>query len=355
MIKRIILTLAYFLLLALSIAQGVFFYLKLGKIEQNITAIQTSLPQPLSDDNLHLNKNIPTLQPNNSEGTNLPNSTSNLTGGTTTEQATKQIGGGDLLKHNTYLAVSTGPTDFSPAAEPIFTSASVPEVVKLNNGDLLLYFVDAATLITPGTERLAYSKSIDSGKTWSTKQHIVITGKTNAGAVVDPSVVELSDGTLRMYFFGSETTQGDPAATEGDHVVYSAVSSDGLNWTVEDGERFAAARLTDPEVVQMDDHYWLMYYSLGTTTGIATSSDGLEWFESKQSWAGGGVPGAYLDADRTVHLYGCSPSGLMTADSTDGTTFMGGVAVFKEQASVCDPSPALLDDGQVLLIYKQID
>lgn len=357
MLKKIILILAYLLLLGGIIGFSIYFCLRLDKIDLILDEI----------------KHNQAMLPGVAQNPGKPDVVADLGGNGGVAETTQpgepvqneqlkqlvpgMVSSGDLMNHNTYITVGSGPTGFSAATAPIFESASVPEVAKLRNGDLLLYFVDASTLTTPGTERMGYSKSTDNGQTWSDKQLITMTGKSNAGAAVDPSVVELADGTLRMYFFGSETTQGDPASVEGDHVVYSAISTDGLSWEVEAGERFAAAKLTDPEVVQIDDRYWVMYYSLGTTTGIATSGDGLEWFESKQTWSGGGIPGAYRDSTGSVHLYGCSPAGLVTAASTDGTTFNNGnEQVFTENVSgVCDPSPVLLDDGSVLLVYKQID
>ena len=342
--NKIVLTLAYILLLSLVVGLGVYFYLRLDKIELTLDEINNSA--------------FANTLPINNAGNNIVNL--NSTGSVTepvspspsqSEKPTSQTGPSELMAHDTYTTTSESHVGFAPAVEPILESASVPEVVKLRNGDLLLYFVDAAAL------QLGYSRSTDDGAHWSERQLITITSKEDVGAAVDPSVIQLADGTLRMYFYGSYPTQGDPAFATGEHAVYSAISSDGINWIVEDGERFAAERLTDPEVLQLDANNWVMYYSLGTTTGIATSTDGLTFVDTKERWTGGGVPGAYVDKNDVVHLYGCSPNGLNTASSNDGVAFPAETeSVFTTTVGgVCDPSPVLIDDEEVLLVYKQVN
>lgn len=268
------------------------------------------------------------------------------------------------FNHSVHVTRSTDPTSFPDETEPVFEAASVPDVVKLEVasevgtvGDLLMYFPSFEEKPGPGEENIAYSRSNDNGKTWSERAFITMDDQMNAGAAVDPSLVQLEDGRLRMYFFGSEITAGDPAKLEGNHVIYSAVSEDGVHFTVEEGQRFAAEKITDPEVVRTSNQY-VMYISVGTSSIITTSQDGLT-FKEVGSWAGGGVPGAYLDAEDNVHVYGCGQGGLVTQESKDGITFADEnfvtalQSVDPDHKIVCDPSPVLLDDGTVLLVYKK--
>lgn len=340
--KKITLTLGFMAFMGLGAIGFTIIYLRLDQIEEKLVYLEK------------LAEERPT--PQNSTQPNGNSTTSQLEG-------KKMDAANELSTHNTYVTSGKVSSGFVPSAEPIFTGASVPEVVQLtqtstvgNEGDLLLYFVDASTLTSPGAEQIGFARSTDQGKTWSEKTTITVLGKENAGPVVDPSLVQLSDGSVRMYFYGA-TKISDPATDTSQHLVYSAVSTDGTTFTVEDGVRFSAQKLTDPEVVEIDKDYWVMYYSLGQTTGIATSGDGLEWFDSKQSWSGGGVPGAYVDAAGLVHLYGCTLNGLVTASSTDATTFTEELEpVFASNIkNVCDPSPVLLEDDSVLFVYKQIN
>ncbi len=281
-----------------------------------------------------------------------------------TKDSEQPTGGGDILQHEVYVTSSDNPDSFEDSDEVVFEKASVPEAVLLHTdseagdvGDLLMYFPSFEKFSGAGTENIAYSRSADNGETWTTRAIITMTGKENAGAPVDPSLVQLDDGTLRMYFFGSENVgagAGGPAAQEGAHVIYSAVSSDGVNWEVEEGERIALEDITDPEVIQLDDT-WIMYLSQGQKSLIATSTDGLNFELTESVWNGGGVPGAYVDADNIVHIYGCK-QGISTATSTDGIIFEdSATAITSWGYAICDPSPVLLEDGTVLMVYKKVE
>lgn len=296
---------------------------------------------------------------------------------TTTNQASTILQpNNDILKHAVFFTSSNDPTNFPDVAEPIFTKGSVPEILVLtqdsaagNVGDILLYFPNFENFAGPNTEQIVVAKSTDGGTTWSERQTITIANKENVGGAVDPSAVQLDDGRIRIYYFGPSELPGagitpgdqakinnDPAKTEGDHVIYSAVSDDGINFTADPGERFAKEKLTDPEVIYHQGR-WLMYYSLGQITGIASSADGLTFEDTEFSWSDGGIPGAYIDAANYVHLYGCGKGGINTTTSGDGVTFDNDTEVAittTEATTICDPSPAKLPDGTIIMAYKKI-
>ncbi|MBI2495257.1 MAG: hypothetical protein HYW10_01635, partial [Candidatus Omnitrophica bacterium] len=176
-----------------------------------------------------------------------------------------------------YGAVSEDGVEFEELPGPFFEHASVPEVVELAHtsaagsaGTLLLYFVDFSNGHRAGSEGLSMASSRD-GRDWTAQRPVRVVGKRHRGAAVDPSVVQLSDRRLRMYFFGSEVTHGDPAAVSGDHVIYSAVSDDGLTFTVEPGVRFQTPGITDPDVLLVGEALW-MVLSRGQETLLARSA-----------------------------------------------------------------------------------
>ncbi len=281
--------------------------------------------------------------------------------------ASLQPGGRDVTEHKVYVTRSSDPESFADSTEAVFEKASVPEVVLLtqdsdagNAGDLLMYFPSFETFTDPGTEQIAYARSTDNGETWSERAAIIIEGDDDVGTAVDPSLVELSDGRLRMYFYGAQFAVGDPSRMEGENNFYSALSSDGVHFTVEDGVRFTAEKITDPDVIEHNGS-WIMYISKGPETLIATSNDGLTFSLEEATWAGGGVPGAYVDAENMVHLYGCGKEGIATQESADGVTFdeltQPEAALRSEDTAtpiICDPSPVLLPDGDVLMVYKKV-
>lgn len=304
----------------------------------------------------------------------LPKPSESLTQGQPISPATQDLNSPQNDK--TYFTSSTDPKSW-PVGSLVAEKASVPDIIELSadigsfkKGDLLVYYVDFATVQKPGEETLSVVVSSDKGKTWNKKQTVTVTNKPNKGAPVDPSVVQLSDGTLRLYFFGSEVTSGDPASAKGTHKVYSATSKDSVNFTAEQGVRFEDEDLTDPEVVFFKNiNQWFMYYSLGQKTGLAVSSDGLV-FEEQQISGGevGGVPGAVVTDDELissetaalvgVRLYGCGKGGIASALAFGGLTFkqdsndvLGG----KVKGVVCDPAVVRSSDGTYYIVYKQKD
>lgn len=266
-------------------------------------------------------------------------------------------GANPLQNHDTYITFSKDGKTWN-SGTLVKKGASVPELIQLTHdvgtfksGDLLIYFVDASTMVGPGSEGISIERSTNLGKTWTSAGQIKVTGKVNKGAAVDPSIVQLDDGTLRLYFFGSEITQGDPAQASGPHKVYSATSTDGIDFTVESGVRFESNQLTDPDVVYYNGT-WYMYYSAGSTTKLATSSDGLT-FTSKAMTGGsvGGVPGA-VSTGSSVLLFGCS-QGISEASSTNGVNFnIIKQDIIKTSSIICDPSPIKLTDGTYAMAYK---
>lgn len=268
-----------------------------------------------------------------------------------------------VLDDTTHITTSTDPNAFTDSTTTLFELASVPEIVLLSSssavgeaGDLLMYYVDFSEFEGAGDETIAMSRSTDNGATWSEPVNTVFTGQQNAGANVDPSVVQLSDGSLRLYFFGSEIVDKSTVESAGQNIIYSATSTDGINFTVEDGQRFGKENIMDPEVIYFNDQ-WIMYYSLGETSGIATSVDGLTFDYTGSAWDGGGVPGAYVESNSLMRIYGCQGGVINAQASSDGITFVSGEVTENVLSAsdyiVCDPSPVLLPDGRVVMAYKK--
>jgi hypothetical protein len=268
-----------------------------------------------------------------------------------------------VLDDTVHITTSTNPNSFTDNAASLFELASVPEIVQLTVasevgavGDILMYYVDFSEYELAGDETLVMSLSTDNGATWSEPVDTVLTNKQNAGATVDPSVVQLSDGSLRLYFFGSEVVETTKVTVGSQNIIYSATSTDGINFIVEDGQRFGKENITDPEMIYFNSQ-WIMYYSEGATSGIATSTDGLLFSNTENTWDSGGVPGAYIESGSLMRIYGCQNGAINTQTSSDGVTFTSDATTENVLSSsgyvVCDPSPVLLQDGSVVMAYKK--
>lgn len=111
---------------------------------------------------------------------------------------------------------------------------SVPDIIKLPDGRYRIYYC------SPPAIQCAISS--DNGLTWEKEPASGIIG-------ADFDVIILPDGTYRVFY-------SDPISGG----IYSAVSSDGLTWTKEEGARLTGQFLADPDVVELPDGTYRMYY-----------------------------------------------------------------------------------------------
>ncbi len=167
------------------------------------------------------------------------------------------------------FATSTDGLTWTRTDQLITDQANVPSVV-VKDGRIFVYFVTWAEELR---NQIAVAISTDGGKSWVFKE-IIITGRQ--GNPTDPDVVLLSDGTFRLYF-----TSQIPDVSE--IQTFSAMSDDGITFTLEEGTR------------------------------ISSAEDGANVVNVK-----------VMDLGGTLHLYGLNeygPDGLYHATSTDGLTF----------------------------------
>lgn len=117
------------------------------------------------------------------------------------------------------------------------------------------------------------------------------TGVVIPGGYADADVVDLNNGKYRMYYSPEPGTKGFQGQ------VYSAISSDGVKWTIEDGTRLTSA--TFPSVIKLQGGSYRMYFQDNREIKSATSTDGLSW-EREQ--------GTRID---TVNTVGLSLTGVL--------------------------------------------
>lgn len=255
-----------------------------------------------------------------------------------------------LTTHHTFITSSDQPRQFDESTDRIFRSASVPDILKVtkttdyfSKKDLVIYF---------NRSGLCMSVSHDRGVTWSAPISVTINGGASDSAV-DPSIVQLNNGTLRLYYYGPTSTDGDPAQIPGKHAIYSATSDDGIHFSREAGKRYSVKSITDPEVVHLGNT-WFMYLSRGSETLITRSRNGLDFTDTGKTWSGGGIPGAYVH-DNVVDIFGCSGNAIVAARSSNGKDFSESRTVFSNDSqSVCDPSPVKFNRSTYLLFYKKV-
>lgn len=80
----------------------------------------------------------------------------------------------------------------------------------------------------------------------------------------------MEENKYRMYFGGAPEGGGETG-------VFSAISSDGINWKIEAGIRVKSAVF--PDVLRLPDGRWRMYFQKGGVIRSAISKDGVAWQE----------------------------------------------------------------------------
>lgn len=185
--------------------------------------------------------------------------------------------------------------DPRPSPEAVWPSNAVrtgicgvvsPRVVRLPQGHYRMYY--SQMLPRPGypagandydnvSTRILSAYSVD-GQRWTPEAGVRMSPE-EAGAgefrVVSSEVVPVGDGgRWRMYF---ECCAGSQAVSNS---IRSATSSDGLNWTIDSGDRVASPghNFSSPRIVFLEDGRSRMYlYDRGHGIISLISRDGLEF------------------------------------------------------------------------------
>lgn len=177
---------------------------------------------------------------------------------------------------------------------------SVPATVRLADGRYRMYYSDRGDLVS-AVSGDGFNFVAEPGVRLKKGSP----GELDAYGLTHPSVVALPDGSFRMYY------DGQFKAEQGPHWrIMSAKSADGLTWTKDAGPRIPVdVRFGDFEVnlafschVQYKDGKYIMYFSTEgnpiSASGIwrAVSSDGIN-FTVEKSPVLGRDPGAGNEED----------------------------------------------------------
>jgi hypothetical protein len=242
--------------------------------------------------------------------------------------------------HQVVVANSTDGVTVT-GAHQVLEHASVPDGVKLADGRVFIYYINA--------EKHGINVAQVAGDGVQQLGPIALDGVSRPLGIVDPDATLMPDGKVRLAYLSNFNT-----VPRVESVICLADSSDGINFSVL-GRAIAFKDLTtDPSLARLADGTWLMAASQGQKTALARSSDGLS-FESYATVTYGGVPEVTALADGRVRLYVCT-GGIESYVSTDkGTTWTREGTVVRgtpQKRLACDPSVV---SGAGLFVYKWAD
>jgi len=252
--------------------------------------------------------------------------------------------------HKVHIATSKDGKTWNRSDQPTVEHASVADLLLLEKqtgnfsaGTLFLYFVDATGLKdSPGTEKIGIMHSVDNGKTWSKKEVIEIKG-AEGHIPVDPSMVQLDDGTIRLYYLDFTAMQTRTEDKSKDKFsIYVASSKDGKVWNLEQLAFQYNSVITDPKVVYFKNKWYMYLAQYGMR--VAASEDGLSFTYAGVTnlWPN---PPSVAVIDGSVEIYRCGPGGLQKAVSKDGLHFGEIESVPQQPSSFCNPDRVRLWDG----------
>lgn len=281
--------------------------------------------------------------------------------------------------HEVWSASSPDGLQWSEDSRRVLQHASVPAAIVNQDGSLRLYYVDGEQ--KPSSIGTAFS--LDGGRTFE-RMSLQITGLPQNIVPVDPAPVLLTDGRIRLYFFGShfglppdgevsqfggQRPQGPDRRPQGmrpdgmgprleDHSIYAAVSTDGIAFMFE-GPVFSHQGLVDPDVFHTGQE-WLMYvHSMGLGTIIARSKDGLSFvYEGPMRPPGWGTTAAVKPADGRFRLYAFKQpdqqtiASFVSVDGVRWTQEPGTRLKAPPGKEITDPYVVQLKDGGWKMFYK---
>ncbi|MBK8552560.1 MAG: T9SS type A sorting domain-containing protein [Ignavibacteria bacterium] len=231
-------------------------------------------------------------------------------------------------------------------------SSGVPNVIKLPSGVLISVFQWFRQPVgSLSWDRVAVKFSSDNGISWTQPQPIVVNGlPSNFSRPFDPTLAVTDSGRIRIYFSSGLNMILDTSIN-----TYSAISDDGINYTMEAGFRFSLPDrpVIDPAVIKFRNLWHLINPFSNMTNGGAfhnISGDGINFTrvadipsDMTHSWIGNFM----IKDTNELRFYG-SGMNVWYSSSTNGGVWS---AFTNTNINGGDPSVLKLSDTNYLMIY----
>jgi hypothetical protein len=214
------------------------------------------------------------------------------------------------------IATSRDGLAFTRLDRIAYDSADVPDAIVMPNGTVFLYFQG---IQFPLQDVIMVGISGNGIDGWMFRPVLIEGMQGWRVRPCDPDVV-YKDGVFRMYFTGDPT---------GDHIpeTYSAVSDDGVVFTLESSPRFdgGGAPVLDPSLLWIGDT--LHYFAGGASPDAnwhAVSTDGLSFVKRADFAVNGLMMSNGIRTPAGYRFYGFQnrpPQNIQSIFSTDGSSW----------------------------------
>ncbi len=239
-------------------------------------------------------------------------------------------------------------------AETLFEQSGVPNLLKLDDGSLVLTYQYFSKESQDAFDVIAYSLSNDEGDTWSETAIVEFEGLPEpldaAKKPMDPTLVQLEDGRLRLYFTYH-------AAGEKTAALYVATAkNDDMTSTFEVKESPALQvdqNLLDPAVVFFDGTWHHYSWRMDSEANYhSTSEDGLTFTLQEDVTLPMDFLGQVIPYEEGLRFYGTGPQGVTSAFSEDGFTWE-----IDQQGIVqgADPGVQKIEEGAYVMVYTSMN
>lgn len=254
---------------------------------------------------------------------------------------------------NNILACASRDGVFFERVGVFVEGGGVPCLARARDGGLVAMFQWFPEGDPQAFNRIARRLSLDGGFHWGPPILVEIQDAPGPHAPpVDPSLVQLADGSWRLYF--TSQLHGQPFAE-----CFSARSFDGIHFDWEPGVRFRfpGASLLDPAVVLFQGR-WHFYAPKPGAPGVAlhaTSPDGLDFRpEPDVVLPGMNFLGNALVLGHELRFYGTHDRGPGCAMAVSPDGFRWNLVAHTPPLPVADPAVALLPDGKFLSLVVNL-
>ena len=263
--------------------------------------------------------------------------------------------------NNLMMRTSTDGNSFG-AETKFIDSSGVPSLLKDAQGRIIAAFQwFPAPRNSQYWDKVAVRISTDNGKTWGQTQPIVVNGLPSGfQRPFDPTLTLTSDGRIRIFFSSGRSMS---MMLDSNIATYSAISTDGVNYTFEPNARFSVSgkAVIDPAVLRIGSKWYYTAPKGAPQEGAyhATSDDGLIFTrrgdipsDSANQWTGN-----LVEYGVGMRFYGSGRRGLWWSYSADGTSWSTPVSITAGNTPMPmiirggDPTVLKIADNNYLIMY----